>query len=141
MTKMSIDPADRPRVKAQCVRMLATLRLDPARGELIRSFMDAHLPLPHVEQVVYSQGMYTMTADDITFLKGFRAELDKREGERDGKLQLILRQLAKRFGPDSAQLSEQVGALYPDQLDDLGEAILDFASVDDAKTWLANAKN
>jgi Putative transposase, YhgA-like len=40
MAKMKIDVADRPRVKVECLRLLATLRLDPARSQLISGFVD-----------------------------------------------------------------------------------------------------
>lgn len=35
MAKMNIAPSDRPRVKSECLRLLATLRLAPARMQLI----------------------------------------------------------------------------------------------------------
>ncbi len=45
MAKMAIAPADRPRVKLECLRLLATLRLDPARTRLISGFIDTYLQL------------------------------------------------------------------------------------------------
>jgi hypothetical protein len=45
MSKMRIAPADRPKVKAECLRMLATLRLNPARTRLISQFVDTYLRL------------------------------------------------------------------------------------------------
>ncbi|MDQ2687409.1 MAG: Rpn family recombination-promoting nuclease/putative transposase, partial [Armatimonadota bacterium] len=42
MAKMRIAPADRPRVKLECLRLLATLRLDPARTQLISGFVDSY---------------------------------------------------------------------------------------------------
>jgi hypothetical protein len=38
MAKMKIDPLDRPTVKAQCLRLLVTLKLDPAKMQLISIF-------------------------------------------------------------------------------------------------------
>ncbi|MFW6360042.1 MAG: Rpn family recombination-promoting nuclease/putative transposase, partial [Chroococcales cyanobacterium] len=43
MAKMQIAPEDRPRVKLECLRMLATLQLDPARTQLISGFVDTYL--------------------------------------------------------------------------------------------------
>jgi hypothetical protein len=40
MAKMNIASEDRPRVKSECLRLLATLRLDPARMQLISGFID-----------------------------------------------------------------------------------------------------
>ena len=45
MSKMRIAPADRPRVKLECLRLLTTLRLDPARVHLISGFIDTYLHL------------------------------------------------------------------------------------------------
>jgi Putative transposase, YhgA-like len=45
MSKMRIAPADRPRVKVECLRLLATLQLDPARTRLISDFVDTYLNL------------------------------------------------------------------------------------------------
>ena len=45
MAKMAIAPSERPRVKLECLRLLATLRLDPARTRLISGFIDAYLQL------------------------------------------------------------------------------------------------
>ncbi|MBE9010773.1 Rpn family recombination-promoting nuclease/putative transposase, partial [Pseudanabaenaceae cyanobacterium LEGE 13415] len=45
MAKMKIAKRDRPKVKAECLRVLATLRLDPARTRLIAQFVDTYLQL------------------------------------------------------------------------------------------------
>lgn len=55
MTKMLIAPEDRPRVKLECLRMLATLKLDIARATLISVFMDAYLKLTPAESIVYNR--------------------------------------------------------------------------------------
>jgi hypothetical protein len=43
MAKMKIAARDRPRVKLECLRLLTTLRLDPARMRLISGFVDTRL--------------------------------------------------------------------------------------------------
>lgn len=53
MAKMSVAIADRPRVKAECLRVLATLRLDPARMQLISGFVDVYLRLNEGEEEVF----------------------------------------------------------------------------------------
>jgi hypothetical protein len=40
MANMGIATVDRPRVKLECLRLLATLRLDPARTYFISAFID-----------------------------------------------------------------------------------------------------
>jgi predicted transposase/invertase (TIGR01784 family) len=55
MSKMRITPADRPRVKAECLRLLVTLRLDPARTRLISGFVDTYLRLNQQEEQVFQE--------------------------------------------------------------------------------------
>ena len=51
MAKMRIAPAERPRVKLECLRLLTTLRLDPARVRLISGFIDTYLRLNAAEEL------------------------------------------------------------------------------------------
>lgn len=50
--------------------------------------------------------------------------------------QLISRQFKRRFGDIDASLVEQVRNLSAEQLEDLGEALLDFSEVADLIAWL-----
>ncbi len=45
MAKMNIAVEERPQVKAECLRLLITLKLDPARMQLISGFVDVYLRL------------------------------------------------------------------------------------------------
>lgn len=60
MAKMQIAPEDRPRVKVECLRLLATLRLDPARTQLISGFVDTYLRLNATEERVFQSELDTM---------------------------------------------------------------------------------
>ncbi|BAZ20774.1 hypothetical protein NIES4073_16510 [Kalymmatonema gypsitolerans NIES-4073] len=63
------------------------------------------------------------------------------KGEQRGKKQealaLILRLLPRRIGSVNPQLQEQIRSLSVPQLEDLGEALLDFSSETDLINWLA----
>jgi len=50
MAKMQIQPQDRPTVKLECLRLLTTLRLEPARMQLISGFIDTYLRLNAQEE-------------------------------------------------------------------------------------------
>ena len=50
MAKMKIDPADRPKVKVECLRMIANLKLDQARIFQLSGFIDSYLRLNPVEE-------------------------------------------------------------------------------------------
>ncbi|WP_230967798.1 hypothetical protein [Nostoc sp. WHI] len=45
MSKMNIPREERPQVKTECLRLLATLKLDPVRIQLISGFVDTYLRL------------------------------------------------------------------------------------------------
>ncbi len=58
------------------------------------------------------------------------------EGRTEEARSLILRQLARRVGTPPANVEAQVQALELPQLEALGEALLDFAALDDLTKWL-----
>jgi heme oxygenase len=49
---------------------------------------------------------------------------------------LISRHIKRRFGDIDASLFEQVRNLSAEQLEDLGEELLDFSEVADLELWL-----
>ena len=72
MAKMSIAPTDRPKVKAECLRLMVTLKLNPAKSRLISKFVDTYLRLNAKEE------------------GEFRVEIDKLElGEKEAVMQTM----------------------------------------------------
>ena len=72
MSKMSITPSDRPKVKAECLRLMVTLKLNPAKSRLISKFVDTYLRLNAKEE------------------GEFRVEIDKLElGEKEAVMQTM----------------------------------------------------
>ena len=55
MAKMQIAARDRPKVKVQCLRLIATLKLDPARSHLIAGFVHSYLRLTSREFARFEQ--------------------------------------------------------------------------------------
>ncbi|MCC5612811.1 Rpn family recombination-promoting nuclease/putative transposase [Nostoc sp. CHAB 5834] len=64
MSKMNISKLERPQVKAECLRLLATLKLDPARMQLISGFVDTYLQLDDTEKQVFQAAISTMGLDE-----------------------------------------------------------------------------
>jgi len=58
------------------------------------------------------------------------------QGLQQGEQQLILRQLNQRLENMNLSLVEQIQSLSTEQLEALGEALLDFATVADLEAWL-----
>ncbi|MEO0842896.1 MAG: DUF4351 domain-containing protein [Cyanobacteria bacterium J06643_5] len=61
---------------------------------------------------------------------------DREQAKFEGKQDLILRLLNRRIGEIDASLIERVRGLSVEQLENLGEALLDFSSVADLEAWL-----
>lgn len=61
----------------------------------------------------------------------------REEGRREEAVSLILRLLNRRLGEISSTLSQQIQELSLEQLETLGEALLDFTSLTDLTTWLS----
>ena len=57
MAKMRISLRDRPRVKLQILRLLATFRLEPAKMELIAGFMENYLALNAKEELAFQASL------------------------------------------------------------------------------------
>ncbi len=58
-----------------------------------------------------------------------------KEGRQEGKQHLIMRLLNRRIGEIDASLIERIRGLSIEQLENLGEALLDFSSVADLEAW------
>ncbi|MGK7874319.1 MAG: Rpn family recombination-promoting nuclease/putative transposase, partial [Xenococcaceae cyanobacterium] len=59
MAKMRIAPEERAKVKAECLRLLVTLKLDPARMQLISGFVDTYLNLNPAEEKEFQREIST----------------------------------------------------------------------------------
>ena len=60
----------------------------------------------------------------------------KQEGRQEGEIRLLIRQLSRRFGKISDRRIQIINSLTLEQLDDLGEALLDFGELADLDNWL-----
>jgi predicted transposase YdaD len=60
MALMNIAVSERPQVKAECLRLLITLRLDPARMQLISGFVGVYLDLNAAEEELFNATVDTM---------------------------------------------------------------------------------
>jgi predicted transposase YdaD len=155
MAKMRIAPGDRPKVKAECLRLLATLRLDPARTRLISGFVDTYLKLNQAEEQAFAAEigrLGTSEREDVMEIvtswmqqgieRGIEQGIERgieqgiERGIEQGERSLILRQLSRRLGKLPDSLSAQLNMLSVPQLEALAEALLDFTNLADLEGWL-----
>ena len=63
------------------------------------------------------------------------------EAMEEGETRLLLRLLSKRFGKISDRSIQMINKLSLEQLEDLGEALLDFSVIKDLDNWLQSHIN
>jgi len=139
MSRMRIRTADRPRVKLECLRLLASLRLDRAKARFISSFVDTYLNLRGKERRLFVRKLQAMPADErenVMELTTSWKEEGREEGRVQGAAQIVLRQLRRRMGAVSAVQARHIEALRLEQIEKLGEDLLDFTTASDLDQWL-----
>ena len=142
MSKMKIAPEDRPKVKAECLRLLATLRLDPARMQLISGFVDTYLRLDATEEQAFQKEIDRLglvEREQVMQIVTSWMQEGMAQGLEQGKereITLVLRLLNRRLEELDETLVERVRQLPIDQVEDLGEALLDFEGEEDLRHWL-----
>ena len=62
-------------------------------------------------------------------------EEGREEGREEGEKSLVLRQLARRVGELPQEVRQLVESLSLEQLENLGEALLDFSGMSDLDAW------
>ncbi len=142
MAKMQIAPEDRAKVKAQCLRLLVTLKLDPARMQLISGFIDTYLPLNDLEETVFQSQLKTFQPqeqEDVMQIVTTWMAQGIEQGVEQGitrEKDLIVRLIKKKLGNISPEIETQVRELDIEQIEALGEDLLDFSTVEDLQAWL-----
>lgn len=143
MAKMNIAPQERPRVKSECLRLLATLRLDPARMKLISGFIDTYLRLNAQEEQLFQAQISTIESSQrevvmeiVTSWMERGIEQGIEQGRQQGEVALIMRLLNRRFGGVTPQVEARIRSLSTEQLENFAEALLDFSDASDLDTWL-----
>ena len=139
MAKMNIAPAERRQVKFECLRLLATLKLDPARMRLISGFIDTYLRLSPQEQQLLQADIDTIEPrqqEEVMEIVTSWMEEGIEQGKEQATLSLVMRQLPRKVGTLTPELEARVQQLSLTQLEDLSVALLDFSSVEDLTVWL-----
>jgi hypothetical protein len=141
MAKMEIEPADRPRVKVECLRMIANLKLDKARTFLISGFVDNYLRLNPIEeqqfQVEVDRIKLPTERENVMELTTSWMEKGIVQGRESGERSLTIKLLTRKLGNISPDLLARVNGLSIDRVEALAEDLLDFTSVGDLERWLA----
>jgi predicted transposase/invertase (TIGR01784 family) len=113
-----IEEPEQQQVISNCTQLLAGLRF---KKDLIRQLFTRGIMR---ESVIYQEIL----------------EEGVEKGKQTEAVAMIMRQLTRRIGTVEPQLQESIRSLSLPQLEDLGEALLDFSSVTDLTTWLESCQ-
>ncbi len=145
MAKMRIEKKDRAKVKAECLRLMVSLKLNPAKMQLISGFVDSYLRLSSQEESMFQSELSKMKLKEkeqimqITTSWKEEGRLEgKLEGQKQGQANTILRLLNRKLGNLSKETENRIKSLESSQLDILTEDLLDFTSFDELQNWLDN---
>jgi predicted transposase/invertase (TIGR01784 family) len=146
MAKMKIEPQDRARVKVECLRMVATLKLDAARVFVLSGFVDSYLKLNLVEEIEFQTEIANIKVESqkervmeiVTSWMERGIEQGIEQGGKQEALRLVSRVLTKRVGKLDAALNQRLQGLSVNQLEDLHDAALDFMQLNQLMSWLTS---
>ena len=148
MAKMKIQPEDRPKVKAECLRLLATLRVNSAKMQFISGFVDTYLRLNEAEEVTFEAELNRMglsEEEEAQIMEIVTSWMEKgiERGFQQGFQQalareaaLVLYQLNERFQGIPQSLEDEIRRLSIVEIELLGEALFKLASETDLRSWL-----
>ncbi len=91
-------------------------------------------------QIGKQEGIQIGKQEGIQIDKQEGIQIGKQEGRREGEISLVMRLIRRKFGQPEQELTTKISNLTLEQLENLGEELLDFTTIDDLKHWLANVK-
>ncbi len=113
-----IEELQQKRNISACAEILASLKFDK---NFVRQFLREELMRESaIYQEILQEGL----------------QRGRQEGRQEGEATLVLRLLARRLGQTTPEWRSQIQQLSIAQLEELGEAILDFSTTQDLTDWL-----
>lgn len=140
MAKMKIDPADRAKVKLECLRAIVTLQLDPARVALLSWFVDSYLALNLAEEVEFQEKVDKIKPkqqkEQVMQMVTSWMEQGIEQGEERIALKMVQHVLFRRIGVIEPEVDRQLQSLSVSKLESLFDAALDFNELSELINWL-----
>jgi Domain of unknown function (DUF4351) len=138
MAKMKIKRQDRPRVKLECLKQMAQLQLNPAQTKMVSGFVDTYLRLEGQEEQAFQAELDRIDPSEkggvMEVVTSWMEQGIEQGAQRERSL--VLRLLNRQVGSLPEAIETQVQALSLEQVESLGEALLDFTSLVDLENWL-----
>jgi predicted transposase/invertase (TIGR01784 family) len=109
-----------------------------SRKEIERMFALDDLRQTRVYQETLEEGIQMGKQEGIQIGKQEGIQIGKQEGRREGEISLVMRLIRRKFGQPDQALVNKISNLTLEQLENLGEELLDFTTIDDLRRWLEN---
>ncbi len=135
MAKMGIKTEDRVTAKKECLRMIARLKLDPARTHLLGGFVDSYIKLLDAERKKLEAEVKKLPPNEREEIMEIRTMWEE-EGMQLGKVELLIILLKEKVGRVNKTVQQQINKLSTEQLTEFGKALLNFKSEKDVENWL-----
>ncbi len=139
MAKMNFQPEERIKVKLECLRMLVTLQLNPAKIELISGFIDTYIKLNTTEEQELNAELHQANLiEEEKIMEIVTSWMEKgiEKGIEQGEQKIVKRQLKRRFNDITPAIESRINELSSPQIESLADAIFDLETLEDLINWL-----
>lgn len=112
MSRMRIEPKDRPQVKLACLRQLRKLNVGMSRMLMISNFVDNYLDLDAKEEAQFRAELDTIEPEEqetIMRITNSWKEEGRTEGRVEGQIEALKTVLEARFGTLPERLKDRLG--------------------------------
>jgi predicted transposase/invertase (TIGR01784 family) len=121
--------------------VLTTLEGDEAKTEA-RRLIDRNKESEAIINLVSTIILYkfdTLSRDEVDLMLGIELQQTRvyQEAKADGEQILVLKILTRKLGNITPEIRSRINSLTIEQLESLGEDLLDFTSIADLEAWLS----
>lgn len=144
MAKMGVEPHERPKVRAACLKTLARIRPKGRKLQSVMRFIDGYLPLtPNQEEELNKEvtGFHPQERKVVMEYITSWERKGREIGKIEGKIEAAVRLLTRKLGQLSLATNKKLKKLPSEQVEALLDDLLEFESKADLHSWLrANAQ-
>jgi predicted transposase YdaD len=136
LLKLIVVPKSKASTVAQSILSRAQTPMEFQKYlDLVEAILVNKFPKLSIEEL---HNMLNLREANVTQTRFYREVLDigRQEGQQEGEVNLILRQLSRRFGALSPEQISGIRSLSIPQLESLGEMLLDFQGIEEVEDWL-----
>ena len=145
MAKMRMTRKERQQAKLECLRLILTFKLNPAKMQMLTGFVDTYLRLGDDEEELVRAKLADLIPKEIfmewiTPWQRWGMMDGLKEGRKEGRMEeaitILMRQMKRRFGALGDDIETRLRTLPLAEIEDLSEASVEFKKAGDLTNWL-----